>query len=44
VGGRTGAAARLGMKRTSLVYSMRKLRISRPVITQQVGAVENRIC
>jgi formate hydrogenlyase transcriptional activator len=30
VGGKTGAAARLGMKRTSLVYRMRKLRISRP--------------
>lgn len=30
VGGRNGAAARLGMKRTSLVYRMRKLRISRP--------------
>jgi formate hydrogenlyase transcriptional activator len=29
VGGRTGAAERLGMKRTSLVYRMRKLRISR---------------
>ena len=30
VGGRKGAAQRLGMKRTSLVYRMRKLRISRP--------------
>ena len=30
IGGRKGAAARLGMKRTSLVYRMRKLRISRP--------------
>ena len=30
VGGRNGAAARLGMKRTSLVYRMRKLRIIRP--------------
>jgi formate hydrogenlyase transcriptional activator len=29
VGGRNGAAARLGMKRTSLAYRMRKLRISR---------------
>jgi formate hydrogenlyase transcriptional activator len=29
VGGRNGAAVRLGMKRTSLVYRMRKLRISR---------------
>jgi formate hydrogenlyase transcriptional activator len=30
VGGRNGAAERLGMKRTSLVYRMRKFRISRP--------------
>jgi formate hydrogenlyase transcriptional activator len=30
VGGRNGAAARLGMQRTTLVYRMRKLRISRP--------------
>ncbi len=30
VGGRNGAAARLGMKRTSLGYRMQKLRISRP--------------
>jgi formate hydrogenlyase transcriptional activator len=29
VGGRNGAAERLGMKRTSLVYRMKKLRISR---------------
>jgi formate hydrogenlyase transcriptional activator len=30
IGGRNGAAARLGMKRTSLVYRMKKLRINRP--------------
>lgn len=30
VGGQNGAAQRLGMKRTSLVYRMRKLRITRP--------------
>jgi formate hydrogenlyase transcriptional activator len=30
VGGRNGAAARLGMKRTSLVYKMRKFRLNRP--------------
>src|SRR3984957_2123213 len=30
VGGPTGAAQRLGMKRTSLLYRIRKLRISRP--------------
>jgi formate hydrogenlyase transcriptional activator len=35
VGGRSGAAERLGMKRTSLVYKMRKLRIIRPVTSQQ---------
>ena len=32
VGGRNGAAERLGMKRTSLVYKMRKFRISRPAL------------
>jgi formate hydrogenlyase transcriptional activator len=37
VGGRNGAAERLGMKRTSLVYRMRKLRISRPAHFQQNG-------
>jgi formate hydrogenlyase transcriptional activator len=31
VGGRNGAAERLGMKRTSLVYRMQKLRINRPL-------------
>ena len=30
IGGRNGAAQRLGMKRTSLVYRMQKLRIIRP--------------
>jgi formate hydrogenlyase transcriptional activator len=40
VGGRNGAAARLGMKRTSLVYRMRKLRISRPVRFQKNGAAQ----
>ena len=38
VGGRNGAAERLGMKRTSLVYKMRKLRIGRPVSAQQKSA------
>lgn len=38
VGGRNGAAERLGMKRTSLVYRMRKLRISRPVPSQEKSA------
>ena len=44
VGGRNGAAERLGMKRTSLVYKIRKLRISRLVSTQQKSAVESRAC
>lgn len=35
IGGRNGAAARLGMKRTSLVYRMKKLRISRPAESAQ---------
>lgn len=34
VGGRNGAAARLGMKRTSLIYRMQKLRIIRPAPAQ----------
>ncbi len=37
VGGRNGAAERLGMKRTSLVYRMKKLRISRPLITGEAS-------
>jgi formate hydrogenlyase transcriptional activator len=41
VGGRNGAAERLGMKRTSLVYKMRKLRINRPVSSQQRSVVES---
>jgi formate hydrogenlyase transcriptional activator len=35
IGGRNGAAERLGMKRTSLVYRMKKLRISRPANASQ---------
>jgi formate hydrogenlyase transcriptional activator len=31
IGGRNGAAEQLGMKRTSLVYRMKKLRINRPL-------------
>jgi formate hydrogenlyase transcriptional activator len=38
VGGRHGAAQRLGMKRTSLVYRMRKLRISRPAYAHRGAA------
>jgi formate hydrogenlyase transcriptional activator len=43
VGGRNGAAQRLGMKRTSLGYKMRKLRIVRPLTSQQESAVEGRV-
>ncbi|HTV59770.1 MAG TPA: sigma 54-interacting transcriptional regulator [Verrucomicrobiae bacterium] len=41
VGGRNGAAQRLGMKRTSLVYRMRKLGISRPVDLSPKSAVRS---
>jgi formate hydrogenlyase transcriptional activator len=41
VGGRNGAAERLGMKRTSLVYRMRRLRISRPPTLSHRGAVNS---
>jgi len=34
VGGRNGAAQRLGMKRTSLAYRMQKLHIRRPLLPQ----------
>jgi formate hydrogenlyase transcriptional activator len=43
VGGRNGAAERLGMKRTSLVYKMRKLRISRPASSRGRGFIENSV-
>ena len=43
VGGRNGAAERLGMKRTSLVYKMRKLRIARPAPAQENGTVGSRL-
>ncbi|HTV04083.1 MAG TPA: sigma 54-interacting transcriptional regulator [Acidobacteriaceae bacterium] len=35
VGGPNGAAERLGIKRTSLIFKMRKLRISRPATSPQ---------
>jgi formate hydrogenlyase transcriptional activator len=41
VGGRHGAAQQLGMKRTSLVYRMQKLRICRPPTTSRKGAVNS---
>jgi formate hydrogenlyase transcriptional activator len=42
VGGRSGAAERLGMKRTSLVYRMQKLGIRRPVLPPK--SAEGRLC
>jgi formate hydrogenlyase transcriptional activator len=39
IGGRNGAAERLGMKRTSLVYRMKKLLISRPALASQKRSV-----
>jgi formate hydrogenlyase transcriptional activator len=41
VGGSNGAAARLGMKRTSLVYRMQKLRISRPARIPKNGVIRD---
>jgi formate hydrogenlyase transcriptional activator len=35
IGGQNGAAARLGMKRTSLVYRMKKLNVQRPATVPQ---------
>jgi formate hydrogenlyase transcriptional activator len=42
VGGRNGAAARLGMKRTSLGYRMQKLGISRSEAISQESAAKSR--
>ena len=42
VGGRNGAAQRLGMKRTSLVYKMQKHRIARPASSREASAVDGR--
>jgi formate hydrogenlyase transcriptional activator len=39
IGGQNGAAERLGMKRTSLVYRMKKLGISRPSAVRQQRSV-----
>lgn len=41
IGGRNGAAERLGMKRTSLVYRMKKLRITRPLLSAHRAAVNS---
>jgi len=39
IGGQSGAAARLGMKRTSLAYRMKKLRILRPAAIPQKRSI-----
>jgi formate hydrogenlyase transcriptional activator len=39
IGGLNGAAARLGMKRTSLVYRMKKLRINRSAAVQDARSI-----
>jgi len=39
IGGQSGAAARLGMKRTSLTYRMKKLRIRRPAAIAQKRSI-----
>jgi formate hydrogenlyase transcriptional activator len=41
IGGRNGAAERLGMKRTSLVYRMRKLCINRPAASGSKSTVDS---
>jgi formate hydrogenlyase transcriptional activator len=43
VGGRKGAAERLGMKRTSLVYKMHRLGISRPISFTNGGKGHSRV-
>lgn len=43
VGGRNGAAERLGMKRTSLVYKMQKLQIIRPASFRKDRIPQNRL-
>ena len=37
IGGRDGAAARLGLKRTTLIYKMQRLGISRPTFDQDLA-------
>ena len=39
IGGLNGAAARLGMKRTSLVYRSKKLRIDRSAAAQDMRSI-----
>jgi formate hydrogenlyase transcriptional activator len=40
IGGRDGAAARLGLKRTTLIYKMQRHGISRPSLPRSVGLME----
>jgi len=40
IGGRDGAAARLGLKRTTLIYKMQRLGIARPTLESALGADE----
>jgi DNA-binding NtrC family response regulator len=40
IGGRDGAAAKLGLKRTTLIYKMQRLGISRPILDSDLGAEE----
>ena len=40
IGGRDGAATRLGLKRTTLIYKMQRHGISRPVLDSDLGAGE----
>lgn len=43
IGGRDGAAARLGLKRTTLIYKMQRHGISRPSLPRGVGLMEPRV-
>lgn len=44
VGGQNGAAERLGMKRTSLLYKMRKFQINRPAPPPDSDGIQSRAC
>jgi formate hydrogenlyase transcriptional activator len=40
IGGREGAASRLGLKRTTLIYKMQRHGISRPILDHDLGVIE----
>jgi transcriptional regulator with GAF, ATPase, and Fis domain len=42
IGGRDGAAARLGLKRTTLIYKMQRHGISRPSVDSNAEMIESR--